>query len=132
MRGIYVLLLKLKKPAAVKVGKIGIIDFKKGYYAYAGSALNCIEARIKRHLRKQKKIHWHIDYLLQEPAAKVERVYALETKEHLECSAAQALASAFNSIPHFGATDCKCPSHLFDVDPQKLEELLKKRGFRTF
>jgi len=132
MRGIYVILLKLKKPAAVKVGKIGVIDFKKGYYAYVGSALNGIEARVKRHLRKQKKIHWHIDYLLQEPAAKVEKVYVLETKEPLECFTAQVLASVFTSIPRFGATDCKCTSHLFDADPQKLDELLKKRGFRTF
>ena len=64
--GSYILLLDLDNNLEIPVGKLGNISFQKGHYVYVGSALNGLDARIKRHLRKHKKIHWHIDYLLKE------------------------------------------------------------------
>ena len=63
--GSYVLLIRLESPQAIEVGRLGAIDFDAGCYAYIGSALRGIRARVNRHLRRQKKLHWHVDYLLQ-------------------------------------------------------------------
>jgi Uri superfamily endonuclease len=51
MKGSYILLLELTKSQNITVGRLGILLFLKGVYAYVGSALNGIEARVKRHLR---------------------------------------------------------------------------------
>jgi Uri superfamily endonuclease len=64
MKGSYILLLKLNKPRQIFVGNLGISCFTEGSYAYVGSALNGLEARVSRHSRLNKKHHWHIDYLL--------------------------------------------------------------------
>ena len=45
------------------VGKLGTHPFETGYYLYFGSALNSLEGRLRRHLRSDKKLHWHIDFL---------------------------------------------------------------------
>jgi Uri superfamily endonuclease len=66
MKGSYIILIELKQDAKIRIGKIGDIFFKKGHYLYIGSALNGLELRITRHFRDDKKIHWHIDYLLIE------------------------------------------------------------------
>ena len=65
LKGIYTLLIKLDKPQAITIGKLGSVSFPAGYYAYVGSALNGLESRIVRHLKKEKSFHWHIDYFLQ-------------------------------------------------------------------
>jgi Uri superfamily endonuclease len=64
MKGNYLLIMTLPKDTSVMVGKQGMLHFTKGCYAYVGSALNGLEQRIQRHLRTDKKTHWHIDYLL--------------------------------------------------------------------
>ena len=51
----YCLIIKLNYDSIISVGKIGELDFKKGYYVYVGSALNSIDGRIKRHLKIRKK-----------------------------------------------------------------------------
>ena len=38
-----------------------------------------------RHLRAEKCLHWHIDYLLGSKCARVEQVWAVESVERLEC-----------------------------------------------
>ncbi|MGZ7049923.1 MAG: GIY-YIG nuclease family protein, partial [Methanobacterium sp.] len=60
----YCLLINLNVDSEISVGKLGKLNFKKGFYVYVGSALNSIDARIKRHLKNDKKLFWHIDYLL--------------------------------------------------------------------
>ena len=79
MKGSYVLLIELKENTNIKVGKLGKVFFKKGFYAYVGSALNGIEQRIQRHMRKDKKTHWHIDYLLKH--AVVREIFYKESDE---------------------------------------------------
>ncbi len=114
MRGSYLLLVELKNTEIIPVGKLGKIDFKKGFYIYAGSALNGLDQRIQRHLRKQKKTHWHIDYLRS--LACLEQIWVRITKERVECdwaAAAGALPGAGIPAPRFGASDCRCPAHLF-------------------
>ena len=64
-KGSYVLVIEVKDDGEMKVGKLGVIRFNRGYYAYVGSAMNGIDARVGRHMRQDKKKHWHIDYLLE-------------------------------------------------------------------
>ena len=110
--GAYVLLIELKKPQAIEVGRLGEIHFPAGWYAYVGSALNGLAARVNRHLRQQKKRRWHVDYLLE--ADRLSGVIWALSDERLECCVANALQQrGLTCIPRFGASDCRCPSHLF-------------------
>jgi Uri superfamily endonuclease len=110
MKGSYVLIINLENDKNIQVGKLGKIFFKKGYYAYVGSALNNLDKRIERHLRKQKKFHWHIDYLLAHSV--IIDVYYKETNKKDECEKANIFTKLL-SIEGFGCSDCKCKSHLF-------------------
>lgn len=60
-------------------------------------------------------IHWHVDYLLSQPEAAVEQVYAMETTERLECSVADSVSRHGEPVKGFGCSDCGCESHLFRV-----------------
>jgi Uri superfamily endonuclease len=122
MKGIYTLIITLDKNKKIKIGRLGTVDFKKGYYVYIGSALNSLEGRLKRHLRADKKIHWHIDYLLNE--AKINEILFFETEEKLECKFAKKMQKNLDVIKNFGASDCSCDGHLFfsKDDPAHLLE----------
>ena len=111
MKGSYLLLIEIENDTTITVGKLGEIAFIKGFYVYVGSALNGLEQRIQRHLRVTKKIHWHIDYLLN--YAKITDVFYKENNTREECFIAKKFDKKFTSIPGFGCSDCKCKSHLF-------------------
>jgi Uri superfamily endonuclease len=111
MKGIYALIITLDKNKKIEVGHLGPIDFKKGYYMYIGSALNSLPGRINRHLRKEKKIRWHIDYLLN--GAKISEVLIFETAEKLECHYSKKIRENLDVIKNFGSSDCSCDGHLF-------------------
>ena len=63
--GTYALVLVLEVELRLQAGKLGIHTFPPGYYIYTGSALGGLSGRLKHHLKLEKKLHWHIDYLLQ-------------------------------------------------------------------
>jgi Uri superfamily endonuclease len=111
MKGIYTLLIKVPENIEIQIGKLGKINFKKGFYVYVGSALNRLEKRIERHMRKEKKKRWHIDYLLDK--AEIVKVIYAETDARVECRLAGKLNQNLESIKKFGCSDCKCKSHLF-------------------
>jgi Uri superfamily endonuclease len=111
VKGSYILLIELATKKDIFVGKLGNISFPKATYAYVGSAMNGLRARLARHLRREKKLHWHIDYLLKE--AEVEEIILCQGDDRVECSLAQALAGELQSVPGFGSSDCKCRSHLY-------------------
>ncbi len=112
--GTYMLLLNLHKQTRIRVGRLGVIAFKAGWYIYTGSALGSggLAARVSRHLRQEKKYHWHIDYLRY--AAVPKQVGFSQSSESLEHQWADRLFSA-NGVPisGFGSTDCRCRSHLY-------------------
>ena len=94
----------------IKIGKIGPINFKKGYYVYIGSAMNSLESRIRRHLSDEKKLHWHIDYLLEK--SEITDVIYNENKK-VECELSQYIAQKTDGVKDFGCSDCECESHLY-------------------
>ncbi|MEM2934840.1 MAG: GIY-YIG nuclease family protein [Candidatus Thermoplasmatota archaeon] len=127
MKGCYILIIEIEKDKKIKIGKKEAY-FKKGYYAYIGSAMNSIEKRIERHLRKEKRKRWHIDYLLEE--GKIKKIFYKESKFKEECDIAKKFDS-FEAIPEFGSSDCKCKSHLFYSS--RIEEFYGKLdGFNLF
>jgi hemerythrin-like domain-containing protein/Uri superfamily endonuclease len=111
--GTYGLVLSLREPATVTVGRLGRFDFPAGTYVYCGSALGGLRARVARHLRTDKPLRWHVDYL--RPFAEVVDVWVRESPERLECALAATLAArpgAALPVPGFGSSDCRCRSHL--------------------
>ena len=120
MKGTYLLVIMLPKGTSIPIGKLGSIHFKKGWYGYIGSALNGLDQRIQRHLRKQKKMHWHIDYLLL--YSKIVQAFYKESNRKEECRIAQVFQRKFTSIEDFGCSDCRCKSHLFFGSSQEISE----------
>ncbi|OGO04063.1 MAG: hypothetical protein A2Y73_08645 [Chloroflexi bacterium RBG_13_56_8] len=119
--GTYILVIRLEEERDIAVGSLGSMAFRAGYYLYVGSALAGLGARLARHLRKEKTLHWHIDYLLEYGEIE-ETWYSLGT-QHLECDWAHAiedLPSVSASHNRFGASDCACPTHLF-YSPERPE-----------
>ena len=111
VKGSYILIIKLPEAQNITIGSLSDVNFPCGCYAYVGSALSGIKPRLNHHLKRSKKRHWHIDYLLQK--ASINDIIIGETGDRVECAIAQALGSQLDSIPGFGSSDCHCPSHLF-------------------
>ena len=126
MKGIYCLLIHLPEEQEITVGSRHNIPFPRGYYAYTGSALGGLNPRINRHLRKDKKLHWHIDYLLDK--AIINDIIIAETEDRMECVLAQALLLRFEAIPGFGASDCRCRSHLVFSTIEMNDEIMAVFG----
>lgn len=111
-KGAYILLIENQNDQKIKIGNLGEIFFQKGFYCYVGSAMKNLTQRINRHKRKNKNVHWHIDYLLQH--SKI--IKSIEIRSHLriECELALNLSRIANGeIDKFGSSDCTCKSHLF-------------------
>ena len=58
-KGSYALIMQLNSETHLAVGKLGEFDFHRGYYIYFGSGLGGLSARVNRHLRADKQLHWH-------------------------------------------------------------------------
>lgn len=112
MKGCYCLIIRLDETSEIEIGKrLGKIRFEKGYYVYVGSAMNSLESRIRRHLSHDKKLHWHIDYLLR--SAEITMVIFNKSSKKIECGLSQYLASRTEGVKDFGCSDCECESHLY-------------------
>lgn len=111
-KGSYILVLDLAEDTLLKIGRLGTFEFPAGLYLYCGSALNGLEARIRRHLQRDKKRHWHIDYLTA--VAPVVQVWWVADEQRWECQWAQAIAAQDCEVVArgFGSSDCRCPTHL--------------------
>lgn len=131
-RGTYALVIVLQDELRLRIGGLGIHSLSPGYYVYAGSALGGLSGRLRRHLRSEKKLHWHIDYLLAE--TEIAQIWYALGCDRLECTwnaLLKELPGAKAAVPGFGASDCRCSSHLthFPVKPppslfdQKLRQI---------
>jgi Uri superfamily endonuclease len=113
LKGIYVLIIQINQTIQPKIGALGELTFTEGLYAYVGSAQNNLELRVARHRRREKRLFWHIDYLLNNEAAKVMTVYYKPGRKTEECKIASLLEANAQPIARFGCSDCTCSSHLF-------------------
>jgi Uri superfamily endonuclease len=115
-KGNYLLHLHLEQSCSISTLRGQACALPAGYYLYIGSAFGSggLRARLARHLRHEKKMHWHIDYLLVR--AKVVAAWEIELAESREHEIARFLSvqkQFFCAIPRFGASDCSCETHLF-------------------
>ena len=121
-RGCYMVVLRVEEDQYINIGSMGEIFFREGFYIYVGSARKNLRARIERHKRKRKRLHWHIDYLLH--SAQVVTTIPVRTAEDLECELAKKILALSNwSVPGFGCSDCNCPSHLFGMSANPLNHV---------
>ncbi len=106
----YQLTIQLSCNQTIVVGKLGEYMFPAGQYFYTGSARKNLIARVRRHLSREKKLRWHIDYLLASPHARVVDVLLMSEPE---CACNQKITGEI-IVPGFGASDCQagCSSHL--------------------
>lgn len=118
-KGVYTLLLKVNSDEWIRVGSIGRFRFS-GLYAYTGSALGkgstSLNNRVSRHLRDEKKIRWHIDYVLGCPSTEVKHVITSRTEiKSKECEVSRNILTSVcctAPVTKFGSSDCSCHSHL--------------------
>uniref|UniRef100_A0A7C4YHT2 GIY-YIG nuclease family protein n=1 Tax=candidate division WOR-3 bacterium TaxID=2052148 RepID=A0A7C4YHT2_UNCW3 len=126
----YILLIENYKERKIKIGRLGKLYFQKGIYVYIGSGKKNINGRIKRHFSDNKKIFWHIDYLLDRKT-RIKDVWI--SSEEVECRMAKIfLEEGFSYIKNFGSSDCRCKSHLFliNTNRRKIIKILKKMKFK--
>ena len=124
-RGAYVLLVALDRDHLITVGKLGQIHFPAGTYAYCGSAMAGYRGRVGRHFSRDKKLHWHIDYLLEQ--AEPVGAFLVPGGEGVECSLGRLLSTLENSEPinGFGSSDCSCGSHFYLIEESSIPVLIK-------
>jgi Uri superfamily endonuclease len=127
-KGIYVLVIRLNSDTSINVGALGQKTFKKGTYAYVGSAQKNLEQRVQRHLRREKRKFWHIDYLLGNDATKVIKVLLKQGSKAEECQVANEISSKSEAVNGFGCSDCHCKSHLFRVEDYRFLQVTMKES----
>jgi len=131
-KGTYVLIITFGADADIDVGALGSLHFPKGRYCYVGSAMGGLDQRVSRHIRRDKNVKWHADYL----TVRADSVEAFESYPDFipECEIARiAEASGMEpSYKGFGCSDCDCPTHLFRVTDGSLRSLLDSSGMRPF
>ncbi len=112
--GLYLLVLELTARMSVRVGAIGTIDFRPGYYVYCGSARKNLSARLARHRARNKKRRWHIDYLTSRREVRVESASVFPHDGMTECGlySSALRPRKLEPVPGFGCSDCRCGSHL--------------------
>jgi Uri superfamily endonuclease len=99
---------------------------------YVGSAQANLKQRVKRHLRKEKHLFWHIDFLLESEAAQIEKVLYIQGDKATECEIAKEISTRGDPVNRFGCSDCKCQSHLFHVvDVNFLEKQMRALELAT-
>lgn len=111
--GVYCLVLRVPRVSRVKVRRLGRCVFRPGWYVYTGSAKRNLVARLTRHLRRQKLLHWHIDYL--RPRATVREIWVWPWVLGVECRThrmVRRMAKTDYPCQGFGASDCRCRAHL--------------------
>jgi Uri superfamily endonuclease len=111
--GAYALVLHLATPVRFSRSGIGRATLS-GWYVYAGSAHGGggIRARLRRHSRRGKPVHWHVDELTNAAVL----ITAIAVPNGSECDIVDRLLRSgwFEpALQGFGSSDCRhCPAHL--------------------
>jgi len=139
--GCYVLILRVSRGKYFSIGRLGRVFIDRGLYFYVGSGFGSggVWARVKRHLRRSKRVFWHIDYLTIDRDVSIDVVAIIPVDRGFDCESyiAGLLSSLYPvAVRGFGCSDKKgSVSHLFRcvagsirqcVDG--LESVLRKAG----
>lgn len=120
--GTYALVIRVHEPTTIRGVRPGTVRLPVGHYMYLGSARGPggLQARIRRHLRQpsQKRLHWHIDRLTAQN--EIVEVWWATGTDRQECTWAAWIAAVGDlAVPGFGASDCRCPGHLYWLGCEK-------------
>jgi Uri superfamily endonuclease len=115
-KGTYILVIFSSSKKSIPIGRLGRMKLKPGWYIYVGSAFGSggLSARLKRHLKKEKKCYWHIDYLLKH--TDIKEIWFTSFPINLEDKWVKIISSMSNNnipIKNFGSSDSNSISHLF-------------------
>ncbi|MBN1119700.1 MAG: GIY-YIG nuclease family protein [Anaerolineae bacterium] len=129
--GTYVLIVEVDGAFRGQVGKLGEVVLPEGIYAYVGSAHGSggLRARVLRHLRADKCLHWHIDTLTE--LYPVREVWVTMSPDRLECRWSRLLENLPGidvPAPGFGSSDCDCQSHLYAIPELRLDVVWESLG----
>jgi len=111
-KGSYALWYYLPRATTIAIGKLGVQNFKRGWYGYCGSAFGPggLRARLRHHLTSATRQHWHIDYFKVHALIREIWLCQGESCEH-ELSQSLCRYAVEVPVPGFGSSDCKCSSH---------------------
>ena len=109
--GAYILQIDLAESVSVTIADQSPTELTPGRYFYCGSAKGPggLRARLARHMRRGKSVHWHIDQLTERGIA----IGSWIVPNGRECELVAILGALPMPIPGFGSSDCMhCRSHL--------------------
>lgn len=113
--GTYALFIDLEREVQMQVGALGLCTFPRGTHVYAGSAMRGLRTRLARHVRREKRVHWHVDRLTTAGGCQVLGAVVFTSPVHLECDIVgylEEVKGAEVRPPRFGASDHVCQGHL--------------------
>ncbi len=132
--GSYILIMRSTRTSRIQIGRLGQLQVVPGFYLYAGSAFGPggVAARVAHHYRPAPRPRWHIDYLRQAvDLTEVWYSHEPECREHEWAKALGTLPGVTTPMPGFGASDCRCESHLFHSSEQRsVKDFLVKGDLR--
>jgi Uri superfamily endonuclease len=128
--GTYALVLRSSTWSRLRVGRLGELRVRPGFYVYVGSAFGPggVRARVRRHWRGSRRPHWHVDHLRS--AAEPNAVWYSHDEVRREHTWAALLGKARGAtlpLPRFGASDCDCASHLFFFESPPSLDAFRRR-----
>ena len=115
--GAYALLIRLPRRLKTRIGALRDVNLPIGDYLYLGSAYGPggLRARLRRHLRADKQLHWHVDFLTTAGAV----IGIVAQMDDHECDMVRRvlhLPGITVPIPGFGNSDCRrCPAHMLAI-----------------
>jgi Uri superfamily endonuclease len=119
LRGVYTLIIRSAQPRRIEIGGRPLVFLERGLHLYTGSALGrgstSLEGRISRHLSREKKNFWHIDWVLSSSPVSVVSVIFAKTTSKMECRVNTSLLKEPRIrvlARGVGSSDCNCESHL--------------------
>lgn len=131
-KGSYILLIRVEKLLEGMLrGKPYVLT--PGFYAYCGSAMGPggLKARIQRHSRMDKKVHWHVDQV----TTRAPVIAAGISTSASECALVDQLMRQPGTgipVPGLGSSDCKrCSSHFLKLKNRKSFEALSLELFEA-
>ncbi|MDO9547205.1 MAG: GIY-YIG nuclease family protein [Pelolinea sp.] len=97
-KGNYILVMSLKEPTEQIIPKFGNVSLLPGHYYYCGSAHGNggLKSRITRHLAKDSKRFWHIDYIKKH--MRILEVWCEVCPENNECGYSHFFANQKNAV----------------------------------
>jgi len=115
--GAYGLGIRLQASVDLKPMQFRGQSLTPGLYLYAGSANGPggLRARVSRHLRTDKKHHWHVDQL----TGSGQVIFAALIPGGTECDLVDLALKlgAETPVPGFGSSDCRrCQAHLLRLE----------------